>query len=160
MVLAEILIVGMVATLAMDLWQRLLPSMTGRPLGGWAVVGRWVAGFRRGAFISPSIAAEPSVRGELAIGWAFHYVVGFAYAAAYVALVEAHVVSPTFLSAIIFSLALLVAPWLVMQPALGQGFLALRTPKPAVVRATNVSVHFVFGLGLYLGVVIWRTLSE
>ncbi len=51
------------------------------------------------------------------------------------------------------SLALLVAPWFVMQPALGLGFMAARTPKPGAVRAVNVSVHTVFGIGLYLGAI-------
>jgi hypothetical protein len=42
-----------------------------------------------------------------------------------------------------------------MQPALGLGFMASRTPKPAAVRIMNVSVHAVFGIGLYLGAVTW-----
>ncbi len=40
-----------------------------------------------------------------------------------------------------------------MQPALGIGFMAARTPNPAAVRLINGSVHAVFGLGLYLGAV-------
>ena len=155
----EIIVVGIVATLAMDLWQRLLLIVTGRPLGSWAAVGRWVAGFPRGVFVHQSIAAAPSVRGELVIGSAFHYVVGFAYAAAHVALVQLGFGSaPTLPTAVIFALSLLAAPWFVMQPALGQGLLASRTPTPAAVRAINVSVHLVFGLGLYVGAVIWRSL--
>jgi hypothetical protein len=103
---AEIVVVGVIATSAMDLWQRLFLTVTGRPLGNWALVGRWVAGFPLGVFVHQSIAAAPSVRGELAIGWAFHYVVGFAYAAAYVALVQLGLGSaPTLLWALIFALA-------------------------------------------------------
>ena len=52
-----------------------------------------------------------------------------------------------------FALVLLVAPWFVMQPALGLGFMAARTPKPLAFRAINVSGHAVFGIGLYLGAV-------
>jgi Protein of unknown function (DUF2938) len=153
---AGILIVGVIATLAMDLWQRLLQMTIRRPLGSWALIGRWVAGFPRGAFVHGSIATVPSVHGELAIGWAFHYAVGFAYAAAYLALLQFGLRSaPTLLSAVIFALALLVAPWFVMQPALGQGFMASHMPNPVAVRAVNVSVHLVFGLGLYLGALLW-----
>jgi hypothetical protein len=43
---AGILIVGVIATLATDLWQLLLQIAIGRPLGSWALIGRWVAGFR------------------------------------------------------------------------------------------------------------------
>lgn len=156
---AEIIVVGVIATLAMDLWLSLLLAMTGRPLGSWALVGRWVAGFSHGVFVRQSIAAAPSVRGELAIGWAFHYAVGLAYAAAYIALMQlAFGSAPTFLTAVIIALALLAAPWFLMQPALGQGFVASRTPNPAAVRTINVSVHLVFGLELYVGAVIWRSL--
>ncbi len=62
---------------------------------------------------------------------------------------------PTLVSALVFGIALLIAPWFVMQPALGLGFMAARTPNPAAVRAINVSVHAVFGLGLYLGALAW-----
>jgi hypothetical protein len=37
-----------------------------------------------------------------------------------------------------FAIVLLVAPWFVIQPALGFGFMAARTPSPGTVRAINV----------------------
>jgi hypothetical protein len=52
---------------------------------------------------------------------------------------------PTLISAVAVSLALLVAPWFVMQPALGMGFMASRTPKPAAARAMSVLAHTVLG---------------
>ena len=66
--MGETIVVGVVATLAMDLWQRLLQAVAGLPTGNWALVGRWVAGFPRGVFIHRPITATRSVRGELAIG--------------------------------------------------------------------------------------------
>jgi Protein of unknown function (DUF2938) len=54
-----------------------------------------------------------------------------------------------------FAIVLLVAPWFVIQPALGLGFMAARTPSPGTVRAINVSVHVVFGVGVYLGAITW-----
>jgi len=115
-----------------------------------------VGGFSRGVFTHRPITAAPKVAGEAAIGWAFHYAVGIAYAALYLAIMKLGFGSgPTLLSALVFAIALLVAPWFVMQPALGLGFMAARTPNPATVRAINVSVHAVFGLGLYLGAIAW-----
>src|SRR5271155_5968 len=70
----EIIVIGVVATLTADLWQRLLQAI-GFPPANWGLVGRWVAGFLHGSFIHRSIAATPKVTGEIAIGWAFHYVV-------------------------------------------------------------------------------------
>jgi Protein of unknown function (DUF2938) len=40
-----------------------------------------------------------------------------------------------------------------MQPALGLGFMAAHVPRPGATRAINVSVHAVFGIGLYLGAI-------
>jgi hypothetical protein len=151
----EIITIGVVATLTMDLWQRFLQAI-GLPPANWGLVGRWVAGFSRGIFTHRPITATPKVPGEVAIGWAFHYAVGLVYAAFYLAIMRLGFGSgPTLLSALIFAIALLVAPWFVMQPALGLGFMAARTPNPAAVRAINVSMHAVFGMGLYLGAVAW-----
>jgi hypothetical protein len=70
----EALVVGIIATLTTDLWLWLL-QIVGVPPADWALVGRWVAWMPRGVFVHRPIAATPSVRGELAIGWGFHYAV-------------------------------------------------------------------------------------
>jgi len=135
----EIIVIGIVATLVTDVWQRLLQAIAGVPAARWGLIGRWVAGFPRGVFVHQSIAAAKSVRGELALGWAFHYAIGIAWAALYVAIMRFGLGSgPTLISAVAVSLALLVAPWFVMQPALGMGFMASRMPKPAAARAMSV----------------------
>ncbi|HEV2549453.1 MAG TPA: DUF2938 family protein [Stellaceae bacterium] len=145
--------VGAIATAATDVWQFLLQAI-GVPPANWGLIGRWVVGFSRGVFVHRTIAAAPKVRSEVAIGRVFHYVVGIAYAALYLAIMSLGFGSgPTLGSALVFAIALLIAPWFVMQPALGLGFMAARTPKPVAVRIINVSVHAVFGLGLYLGAV-------
>jgi hypothetical protein len=149
----EALVVGIIATLATDLWLWLL-QIIGVPPADWALVGRWVAWMPRGVFVHRPIAATPSIRGELAIGWGFHYVVGVAYAALYLAIARLVLASgPTLISALVFAIVLLVVPWFVMQPALGLGFFAARTPHPSVTRIINVSGHAAFGVGLYLGAV-------
>jgi len=60
---------------------------------------------------------------------------------------------PTLISALVFALVLLAVPWIVMQPALGLGFFAARTPHPGITRIISISGHAAFGLGLYLGTV-------
>jgi hypothetical protein len=147
----EAVVVGIIATLATDLWLWLL-QIFGVPPAKWALVGRWVAWMPRGVFVHRPIAATPSIRGELAIGWGFHYLIGIAYAALYLAITRVVLASgPTLISALMFALALLVVPWFVMQPALGLGFFAARTPHPGVARTISISGHAAFGIGLYLG---------
>jgi hypothetical protein len=156
-VVIEVIAIGIIATLAADLWQRLLQAITGLPPTNWGLVGRWVAWFPRGVFVHRPITATPRVHGEVAIGWAFHYAVGIAYAALYLAIMRRGFGSaPSAISALAFAIALLAAPWFVMQPALGLGFMAVRAPHPAAIRAINVSVHTVFGVGLYLGSIAWQ----
>jgi hypothetical protein len=41
-------------------------------------------------------------------------------------------------------------PFFVMQPALGAGIAASKTPSPAQARLRSVATHAVFGIGLYL----------
>lgn len=157
-VVIEVIVIGIIATLVADLWHRSVHAIAGLPPANWGLIGRWVAWFPRGVFVHRPIAATAGVRGETAIGWAFHYVVGIAYAALYLAIMRLGLGSgPTFISALTFALVLLVAPWFVMQPALGLGFMASRAPHPATVRAINVSVHAAFGVGLYLGAIAWQS---
>jgi hypothetical protein len=149
----EALVIGIIATLATDLWLSLL-QMVGVPPANWALVGRWLAWMPRGVFVHRPISATPPIRSELAIGWGFHYVVGIAYAALYLAIARLILASgPTLISALVFALALLVAPWLVMQPALGLGFFAAKTPHPNKARIISISGHTAFGVGLYFGAV-------
>jgi len=44
----EVLVIGIIATLAMDFWQQLLQAIAGLPPANWGLIGRWVAWFRRG----------------------------------------------------------------------------------------------------------------
>ena len=55
----------------------------------------------------------------------------------------------TFTSALAFGLSTLVAPWFIMQPGMGAGVLASKTPRPGLIRLINVSMHTVFGVSLY-----------
>ena len=156
----EVLAAGIVATLATDLWNRLLHIVVGLPLAQWGLVGRWIAWMPRGVFIHRPITATSQMPGETAIGWIFHYAVGIVYAALYLAIMGLGFDSgPTVVSALIFAIALLVAPWLIMQPALGFGVFAARFPNPAAVRVLNVSTHAIFGLGLYLGAAAWSLIA-
>ena len=70
--------------------------------------------------------------------WGFHYVVGIAYAALYLAISRLVLGSgPTLISALVFAIALLVVPWFVMQPALGLGFFAAEgTLHPSVLASS------------------------
>ena len=55
----EALVVGIIATLATDLWLWLL-QIVGVPPANWGLVGRWVGWMPRGVFVHRPIAATPA----------------------------------------------------------------------------------------------------
>ena len=143
-------LVGIGATALMDAWLVLL-SRLGVPAGNFAMVGRWVGHMRHGRLAHGAIAKAPAVRHELGLGWLTHYVVGTAFAALLVALQgTAWMAQPTFLPALAIGLLTVAAPWFVMQPAMGMGFLASKTASPLKNCLRSLANHAVFGAGLYL----------
>lgn len=143
---------GVLATIAMDLWALTLNSTLKIPTTNWAMVGRWLAHLPRGQFVQHAIADVAPVGGERALGWFTHYAIGVVYGVGYLYFIDrVEGITPSLSSAIIFSLAMIVAPWFILQPGLGLGLFASRSPRPWRSRALTVSMHTVFGFGLYLG---------
>lgn len=149
-VVAHVTFVGIGATALMDLWLWLL-ARAGVPTAGFAMVGRWVGHFGRGEFAHAAISKAAPIRFELGLGWVTHYLVGIAYAVLLVALLGMPwLAQPTLLPALVFGALTVVVPWFVMQPAMGAGVLALKTPTPLKNSLRNLANHTVFGVGLYL----------
>ena len=147
---ASALPVGIGATLVMDLWAQLLRRILGIPATDWALVGRWFGHLAHGRFAHRSIAQAAAVRGERATGWLAHYAIGVAYAAALFVLAGPEWARhPTLLPALGFGVATVVFPYAVLQPGMGAGFAATKTPRPNRVRLRSLLAHAVFGLGLY-----------
>ena len=151
-VIQQVAMVSNGATAVMDVWLMLL-SRLGIPTAGFAMVGRWIGHFAKGRFAHVAIGKAPPLRGELGLGWLTHYLVGVLYAALLVAVLGAGWLErPTFLPALTFGSVTVAAPWLVMQPAMGAGFLGLKTSTPLRNGLRNLANHAVFGTGLYLAV--------
>lgn len=150
----HIALVGIGATALMDLWLLLL-SRLGVPTAGFAMVGRWVGHFARGRFVHAAVSKADPIPLELGLGWLTHYAIGIAYAALLVVLQGAAWLGrPTVLPALAFGAVTVAAPWFVMQPAMGAGFLALKTPTPLKNGLRNLTNHLVFGAGLYVAAAV------
>ncbi|MBK6454194.1 MAG: DUF2938 family protein, partial [Proteobacteria bacterium] len=88
--------------------------------------------------------------GERVIGWVAHYVIGVAFAGLLLAVWGlAWVRHPTIGPALLVGIGTVAAPFLVMQPGMGVGVAASRTPRPAAARRQSLITHAIFGLGLY-----------
>lgn len=148
--LAGTFLVGVGATVAMDLWAIARRRLLGIPAPDYGLVGRWLAHMPQGRFRHDAIAAAPPMRGERLIGWTAHYLVGIAFAAILVGLWgSAWLRHPTIAPALIVGIGTVAAPFLVMQPGMGAGIAASRTPRPAAARLQSFVTHAIFGLGLY-----------
>jgi hypothetical protein len=143
--------IGAGATIVMDAWMLARRRLLGTALPDYSLVGRWIGHMARGQFRHQRISASPSVRGERGIGWATHYAIGIAFAALLIAICgSGWARQPTLLPALAFGIATVAAPFFLMQPAMGAGVAASRTPDPARARVQSITTHAVFGLGLYV----------
>ena len=147
----KIALMGLGATLLLDLWSLFAKVSLGAPFPNYSMVGRWIGNFGRGQFAHASIANAPAVVGETLIGWTTHYAVGILYACLLVALTGGNWLSaPTVLPALVVGLATVAAPFLIMQPAMGAGIASSKAPNPIVARLRSIAAHIVFGFGLYV----------
>jgi len=148
--LSAALPIGIGATLVMDVWGLLLRQLGVATLN-FALVGRWAGQLLNGRVRHQAIAKVEPVRHELAFGWGIHYAIGVQFAMLLVVIVgEGWLLSPTLLPALVVGVVTVVAPLCVMQPAMGAGFFASRTPMPLRNCLKSLVTHFVFGVGLYL----------
>jgi hypothetical protein len=151
-ILLQGVVIGVIATIGMDIWSLIAKHVIKLPTADWAMVGRWFGHMPRGVFVHRSISESAEIPNELALGWLAHYLTGIVYGVAYLGIVIVLLSSnPSFTSALVFGLVTLAAPWLLMQPCMGAGVFASRTPNPGMSRFVNLSMHVVFGISLYIG---------
>ncbi len=154
------LLIGLGATLVMDLWALLLKRVFHIPSLSYCLVGRWLRHMPEGRFKHASIGAAAPKPRECAVGWIAHYLIGAIFAVALVALAPAEWLQrPTLWPALLFGLVTVAVPFLIMQPSFGFGIAASKTPNPGQARAKSLLTHAVFGIGLYLSASILSRFS-
>lgn len=148
--LTSTILIGAGATALIDLWAVARWHVLRVPPPNYGLVGRWLAHMPRGRFRHESIAAARPMRGERLLGWIAHYLTGIAFAAILVALCGASwLQQPAIRPAIAVGVCTVAAPFLLMQPGMGAGIGASRTPRPASARFHSIVTHVIFGVGLY-----------
>ncbi|WP_256840679.1 DUF2938 domain-containing protein [Ornithinimicrobium cryptoxanthini] len=152
--LTRAVLIGVGGAAGMDLWGWVARRAFGVKGLDYALLGRWIGHLGRGRLSHGSIASAELILGERALGWTAHYPIGIAFALLLLVvqgLQWAH--APTLLPALLVGWATLVAPWFIMQPAMGSGFAASKTPHPHAARLRNIATHTPYGVGLYGSVV-------
>jgi hypothetical protein len=143
-------LIGIGATVVLDLWNACLQRLFGVPSLNVGMLGRWCGHFPRGRFVHDNITEAAPVRGERIIGWSAHYAIGITFAALLLAIWGLDWARhPTPLPALVVGLVTLVAPFFLMQPGMGMGIAASKTPRPNAARLKSMVSHTVYGIGLY-----------
>jgi len=153
--IARAVLIGIGATAVVDLWGVFAVRVFGAPATNWGMFGRWLGHFPHGRFVHASMAQASAVRGELLLGWTAHYAIGIAFAALLLAICGLDWArNPTPLPALVFGLVTVAAPFFIMQPAMGAGIAAAKTPKPGPARLRSIANHGMFGVGLYVSALL------
>jgi hypothetical protein len=143
-------VIGVGATVVMDLWALFLALVAGEPKANWAPVGRWFYHAGRGRLFHESISDAAPFANENALGWIGHYAVGIVYGVALAVMAGPDwLAAPTLQPALLWGVVTVAAGWFLLQPGLGLGVAASKLPNPNRVRALNLAAHVAFGLGLY-----------
>ncbi|WP_425252967.1 DUF2938 domain-containing protein [Janthinobacterium sp. NFX145] len=155
----DALAIGVGATAVMDVWAVALKRFWCIPSLNFAMVGRWLGHLPRGTFSHVNIAQAAPVRDEAILGWTAHYLIGVLFAAVLLALVgQTWVQQPTFVPALLAGLVSVAAPFCILQPGMGAGLAASKTPHPNAARLRSLMAHTAFGIGLYLAALLWSTI--
>ena len=155
-IIARALFIGIGATIVMDLWTVIRKRLFGVTSLDYRMLGRWLGNLPSGRFVHDNIARATPVRGELVLGWCAHYAIGVTFALVLLALWGLDWARhPTLLPALLVGVGTVIAPFLILQPAMGAGIAASKTPRPNVARLRSVLTHAIYGIGLYLSAVLW-----
>jgi len=153
------IVMGVAGSALMDRWSAALPLFP-YPTLDYRLLGRWIGHMPNGQFVHERIASSEPVLGERALGWFAHYAIGVTFAFLLLAIWgRPWLESPTIVPAVAVGLATIVAPWFIMQPAMGTGIAAGKSPNPTATRVRNLGTHAVYGVGLYAAAAVMAVLG-
>jgi hypothetical protein len=148
--LISAILIGLGATLTLDLWGLFLKYAFKIPPSNICLVGRWLRYMPDGTFSHTNIVSTPRKRAECMVGWIAHYLIGITFTYVFIAIAgDPWLQRPTLIPAIVFGIITVLAPFYVMQPLFGLGLAASKTANPMQARLRSLMNHFAFGVGLY-----------
>lgn len=144
-------VIGIGATMLMDVWNLFLRRAFRIPSLNYCLLGRWIRHMTAGRFMHSDIAAAPRAPFECTVGSIAHYSIGVIFAVGFVVLVSSEwLMQPTLPPALLYGVGTIVFPFLLMQPAFGLGVAASKAANPTQARLKSLATHTVFGVGLYV----------
>lgn len=157
----KIILIGIGATIILDLWAVFLNKVFGIPITNWAMVGRWVGHMTSRTLVQKDLGNVSPISYELALGWLVHYIIGISYIVIIVLFEGLGWLSqPTIFPALFISWLLLIAPFFIMMPCMGAGIAGANTPNPTKTRLISITGHTIFGLGIFISAVCLNLLMR
>ncbi|EZQ10540.1 DUF2938 family protein [Acinetobacter sp. Ver3] len=153
-ILIYILALGLSATLIMDFLGWVRAMIFKIPSFNYAYLGRFFFLVKNKKYVYRNITEAPVHKFEYITGWVFHYITGIFFALIYTYIDNSHTTLEAFISSILFGLSTAIIPFLVMQPILGFGFFASKTPNQWISIKNSLVAHLNFGIGLFIAQII------
>ena len=148
----RIFLVGMIATVTMDVLSGVAIKLRLISPLPPSLIGRWFASAARGRPFHHDIGKVTPVNSEIAIAVPVHYAIGVTLALAYLLSSTALGVNPRNpFVALGFGLTTNALPWLIMFPAMGDGWFGADGPPGSRLLLSSLVTHGFYGLGLCLG---------
>ncbi len=154
MLLLSILI-GVLATCIADALSFITKQIWGIPSPNFVLLGRWLLYMPQRQFTHRNIMQSPTRSFETCIGWFMHYVTGVVFAYVLLMSISLNLFNLNdYAFAILFGIGTVICPFFIMQPSLGFGVAASKTPNKLVARLRSLLTHCYFGMGLALSLYI------
>jgi hypothetical protein len=144
----QIIVAGLLATLAMDLASHALTlaRVYAGPVNT-TVIGRWFGHLVSGTFTHPNINQAQPLKNEGSLGFLAHYGIGIVIAFIYVGFLQQLSLSNSLVVALGFGFLTSAFPWLWLFPSWGFGVMGLKGHGLLLSSFCN---HLIFGVGLYM----------
>ncbi|MEO8166771.1 MAG: DUF2938 domain-containing protein [bacterium] len=144
------IVIGISASIIMDSWNLLLKRIFSIPSLNYCLLGRWLR-HMPGTFRHASITGSPQKPFECTVGWIAHFTIGVVFALVFMVVTSGESLArPTLLPALLYGIGTVIFPFFILQPSLGLGIAASKTPNPTQARLKSFLTHAVFGIGLYV----------
>lgn len=148
----DLVLIGIGATLLIDLWVFFLNKIFKVPALNYGLIGRWILTFlHTGQFKHSNIQLAPQQSAETWLGWLLHYLIGIVFVFVFILMVgQTWLQQPILISATLFGIITVLFPFLIMQPCFGLGMFARKTQHPLRAQMKSLTVHTLFGIGIWL----------
>ena len=146
---------GIIATIFFDIFQNSLSYGYNIKKSKWNLIGRYFYGLKDKKYFRENLEDEKMIKNELILGYVTHYIIGGIFGILYVSLNKIFFNEPSVILALIVGFITVLGSWIVVMPyAFNIGFFASKKEEQKQLMVQNLIIHFIFGIGLYLGYLI------